>query len=154
MIERHRVKNRPELEELLSIIASSIGSLCNPTKLSNTFKSLKNITISNKTINNYLNHFCDAFMIERAIRYNIKGKKYINTSSKYYFTDIGIRNALLNFRQIEQTHIMENIIYNELCIKGFAVDVGIVEHRTTDKDNQTIRKQYEVDFVANLGSQR
>lgn len=154
VIERHRVKNRAELEELLSIIASSIGSPCNPTKLSNTFKSLKNITISNKTINNYLNHLCDAFMIERAIRYNIKGKKYINTMSKYYFTDIGLRNAILDFRQIEQTHIMENIIYNELLYRGYSVDIGMVEVTGHDKNGKFIRKQLEVDFVVNDADKR
>ena len=154
VIERHRIKNRNELEELLRIIASSIGSSCNPTKLSNTFKSLKNITISNKTLTNYLNYLCDAFMIERAIRYNIKGKKYINTLSKYYFTDIGLRNALLDFRQIEQTHIMENIIYNELLYRGYSVDVGFVEISGHDKNGKFIRKQLEVDFVANNADQR
>lgn len=154
VIERHRVKNRSELEELIKIIASTIGASCNPTKLSNTFKSLKNITISNKTLTNYLSYLCDAFMIERAIRYNIKGKKYINTLSKYYFTDIGIRNALLDFRQTEQTHIMENIIFNELLYRGFSVDVGVVEITGHDKNGKFIRKQFEVDFVVNNADQR
>lgn len=154
IVERNRVKNRPELEELLQILSSGIGSPCNPTKLSNTFKSLKNKTISNKTITNYLAYMCDAFMIEKALRYNIKGKKYINTLAKYYFTDIGLRNAILDFRQLEQTHIMENIIYNELLCRGFSVDVGVVEIKTTDKNGKDIRKQFEVDFVVNDSDQR
>ena len=147
--ERHRVRNRAELEELLKILASSIGSSCNPTKLANTFKSMKNVTISNKTVSNYIGYFCDAFMIEQALRYNIKGKKYINTLAKYYFTDIGMRNALLNFRQLEQTHLMENIIYNELLCRGYSVDVGQVEIFAVDKNGKRIRKHLEVDFVVN-----
>lgn len=154
VVERHRVKNRNELEELFRILASSIGSPCNPTKLSNTFKSLKNISISNKTISNYLSYLCDAFLVEKALRYNIKGKKYINTLAKYYFTDMGLRNALLGFRQLEQTHLMENIIYNELLYRGYSVDVGIVELDTTDKNGKSIRKQFEVDFVVNDSDKR
>lgn len=154
VVERHRVKNKNELEELFRILASSIGSPCNPTKLSNTFKSLKNITISNKTISNYLSYLCDAFLVEKALRYNIKGKKYINTLSKYYFTDMGLRNALLGFRQLEQTHIMENIIYNELLFRGYSVDVGMVELETTDKTGKSIRKHFEVDFVVNDSDNR
>ncbi len=154
IVERNRVKGVEELQELIQVIASAIGSPTNPNKLANTFKSLKNVSLSNKTIDTYLSYLCDSFMTERAIRYDIKGKKYIGTLSKYYFTDIGIRNAILDFRQQEENHIMENIIYNELRIRGFHVDVGIVEHRTSDKDGKTIRKQYEVDFVANQGSQR
>ncbi len=152
--ERHRIRNRPEIEELLRFLASSIGSSCNPTKLSNTFKSLKKIVISNKTITNYISYMCDAFMIEKAIRYNIKGKKYINTLAKYYFTDMGLRNALLDFRQIEQTHIMENIIFNELLYRGYSVDVGVVEVAGHDKDGKYIRKQFEVDFVVNDADKR
>lgn len=154
VVERHRVKNKTELEELFRILASIIGSPCNPTKLSNTFKSLKNVSISNKTISNYLSYFCDAFLVEKALRYNIKGKKYINTLSKYYFTDIGLRNALLGFRQLEQTHLMENIIYNELLFRGYAVDVGLVEIETTDKNGKSIRKHLEVDFVVNDSDKR
>lgn len=154
VVERNRVKNRMELEELLSVLASSIGSPCNPTKLSNTFKSLKNKTISNKTISNYLSYLCYAFMVEKALRYNIKGKKYINTLAKYYFTDIGLRNAILSFRQIEPTHIMENIIFNELLCRGFSVDIGIVELKTVDKNGKDVRKQFEVDFVVNDSDQR
>lgn len=154
VVERHRVKNKPELEELFRILASSIGSPCNPTKLSNTFKSLKNVVISNKTISNYLTYLQDAFLVEKALRYNIKGKKYINTLAKYYFTDMGLRNALLGFRQLEQTHLMENIIYNELLYRGNSVDVGMVELETTDKNGKSIRKQFEVDFVVNDSDQR
>ena len=154
VVERNRVKNRVELEELLSVLASSIGSPCNPTKLSNTFKSLKNKTISNKTISNYLAYLCDAFMVEKALRYNIKGKKYITTLAKYYFTDIGVRNAILSFRQMEPTHIMENIIFNELLYRGFSVDVGIVELKTVDKNGKDVRKQFEVDSVVNDSDRR
>ncbi len=154
VVERNRVKNRVELVELLSVLASSIGSPCNPTKLSNTFRTTKNKVISNKTISNYLSYLCDAFMVEKAIRYNIKGKKYINTLAKYYFTDIGLRNAILAFRQMEPTHIMENIIFNELLCRGYSVDVGMVELKTVDKNGKDIRKQFEVDFVVNDSDQR
>lgn len=154
VVERNRVKNRVELVELLSVLASSIGSPCNPTKLSNTFRTTKNKVISNKTISNYLSYLCDAFMVEKAIRYNIKGKKYINTLAKYYFTDIGLRNAILAFRQMEPTHIMENIIFNELLCRGYSVDVGVVELKTVDKNGKDIRKQFEVDFVVNDSDQR
>lgn len=154
VVERNRVKNRVELEELLRVLASSIGSPCNPTKLSNTFKSVKNKVISNKTISNYLAYLCDAFMVEKALRYDIKGKKYINTLAKYYFTDIGLRNAILDFRQMEPTHIMENIIYNELLYRGYSVDVGMVELKTVDKNGKDIRKSFEVDFVVNDSDQR
>jgi len=152
--ERYNLKSDAELKELILVIASAIGSPTNPNKLANTFKSLKNVSLSNKTIDSYLSYLCESFLTERAIRYDIKGKRYINTLSKYYFTDTGIRNAILNFRQQEENHIMENIIYNELRVRGFQVDVGFVENRTTDKGGRTIRKQYEVDFVANQGSQR
>ena len=152
--ERHRIRNRLEIEELLRFLASSIGSPCNPAKLSNTFKSLKKIVISNKTITNYINYMRDAFMIEKAIRYNIKGKKYINTLAKYYFTDMGLRNALLDFRQIELSHIMENIIFNELLYRGYSVDVGVVEVAGHDKEGKYIRKQFEVDFVVNDADKR
>lgn len=154
IVERYKLVNEPELRELIQVIASSIGSPTNPNKLSNTFKSLKNVSLSNKTIDNYLTYICESYLAEKSVRYDIKGKKYINTLSKYYFTDMGIRNAILDFRQQEENHIMENIIYNELRIRGYQTDVGMVEHRTTDKNGKTIRKQYEVDFIANQGSQR
>ena len=154
ILDRHKIKNQEEFNELVQIIASSIGSPCNPTKLSKTFKSKKNVTLTDKAISRYLSYLQDAFIIERAIRYDIKGKKYINTLSKYYFTDIGLRNALLDFRQQEENHIMENIIYNELKLRGFSVDVGVVETRITDEKGRRTRKQYEIDFVANQGSRR
>lgn len=154
IIERHKVRNKSELDELVRIIASIIGSPCNPTRLANTFKSVKGIAVGRQSIDRYLTYLEDAFVVEKSIRYNIKGKKYINSLSKYYFSDLGIRNALLGFRQQEENHIMENIIYNELRVRGFHVDIGVVEERTTDKNNKTIRRQYEVDFVANQGSKR
>lgn len=154
VLERHKIKNMGEFDELLRIIASSIGAPCNPTKLANTFKSVKNVAIHHQTINKYLVFLEDAFLVEKSIRYNIKGKKYINTLAKYYFSDLGIRNALLGFRQQEETHIMENIIYNELRTRGYHVDVGMVEVREPDKSGKLFRKQLEVDFVVNQGSQR
>jgi hypothetical protein len=154
IVERYNIRGETELKELIQVISSAIGSPTNPNKLANTFKSLKNVSLTNKTIDNYLGYMSDSFLLEKAIRYDIKGKKYINTLAKYYFTDVGVRNAILDFRQQEENNIMENIIYNELRIRGFRVDVGVVERRTTDKDGKTIRKQYEVDFVANQGSQR
>ena len=150
VIEKNKVQNKEELEKLIEVIASSIGSLTNPLKLANTFKSYnKNTLLSDKTIYNYLSYFEDAFIIEKALRYDIKGKKYIDTPYKYYFTDIGIRNAFLDFRQQEENHIMENIIYIELKRRGFKVDVGVVEVR--DKNG---RKQYEIDFIANKGNNK
>ena len=154
VLERHKIKNIGEFDELVKILSSSIGSSCNPTKLANTFKSVKNVTIHHQTINKYLGFLEDAFLVEKSIRYNIKWKKYINTLAKYYFSDLGIRNALLGFRQQEETHIMENIIYNELRTRGLRVDVGMVETREPDKNGKLIRKQLEVDFVVNQGSQR
>lgn len=152
--DRYSIRCDPELQELLQIIASTIGSPTNPSKLENTFKSVKNVTLSSKTINTYLSYLEDAFLIEKSIRYDIKGKKYINTLAKHYFTDMGIRNAILGFRQMEENHIMENVIYNELRIRGYSVDVGMVETRPLNSEGKRIRKQYEVDFVANRGSQR
>ncbi len=154
IIERHKIKHKHEMYELVQIMASSIGSPCNPMKLANTFKSVKNITISSQTISSYLNYLIEAFLLKKAIRYSIKGKKYINTLSKYYFSDIGLRNAILDMRQQEETHIMENIIYNELIIRGYNVDVGMVEIKKKDKDGKWIRTQYEVDFIAYLGSKK
>lgn len=154
IIERNKVKNDLALERLLNIISSSIGSLTNPQKLENTFKSMANITLSAATIKSYLDYFEDAFLIEKAERYDIKGKKYISTPSKYYFTDVGLRNARLNFRQQEETHIMENVIYNELLMRGYQVDVGIVEIFEKNENDKYVRKQIEVDFVANKGEER
>lgn len=152
--DRYSIRCDSELQELLQIIASTIGSPTNPSKMENTFKSVKNVTLSSKTINTYLSYLEDAFLIEKSIRYDIKGKKYINTLAKHYFTDMGIRNAILGFRQMEENHIMENVIYNELRIRGYSVDVGMVETRPLNSEGKRIRKQYEVDFVANRGSQR
>ena len=154
IIGRHKVKNRAELEELLNILSSSIGSLTNPRKLEATFKSVKQVTISAKTINNYLDYLCDSFLITAAHRYDIKGKKYIGSPMKYYFTDIGLRNARINFRQLEETHTMENIIYNELLTRGYNVDVGVVTIQQRDSAGKMLRKQLEVDFVCNKGSKR
>ena len=154
IIGRNNIRNKAELEELLNILSSAIGSLTNATKLSNTFKSVKNKTISKATIQRYIDYLCDSFLVDRAIRYDIKGKKYIDTPSKYYFTDLGLRNARLNFRQIEETHAMENVIFNELKIRGFNVDVGVVVVNETDQNGKKIRKQLEIDFVCNKGSKR
>lgn len=154
LVERNNIKKVLEFEKLIKVMSSSIGAPCNPNKLSNTFKSVENVNLNPETIGFYLSYLQDAYLIEKSARYDIKGKKYIGSLSKYYFTDIGLRNAILDFRQQEESHIMENIIYNELRIKGFLVDVGMVEHRTSNKDNQTIRNHYEVDFVTNLGSKR
>lgn len=154
ILDRHKIKNRDEFNELVQIMASSIGAPCNPLKLSNTFKSVKKVALGDKTISRYLAYLQNAFIVEKATRYDVKGKKYINSLNKYYFTDTGIRNVLLDFRQLEETHIMENVIYNELKIRGYSVDVGAVEKRTTAADGKRVRQYFEVDFVANSGSQR
>lgn len=151
---KNNIRNKAELEELLNILSSAIGSLTNPSKLSATFKSVKNKSISKDTIIKYIDYLRDSFLIDSAIRYDIKGKKYINTPSKYYFTDLGLRNARLNFRQVEETHVMENIIFNELKVRGYNVDVGVVVMNEVDKNGKKIRKQLEVDFVCNKGSKR
>ena len=154
IVGRHNVRNRAELEELLNILSSAIGSLTNPTKLSAAFKSVKQKTISNATIKRYIEYLCDSFLIDSAVRYDIKGKKYIDTPVKYYFTDLGLRNARLNFRQLEGTHAMENIIFNELKIRGFNVDVGAITLNKTNEKGHGIRRQLEIDFVCNKGSKR
>lgn len=153
IVERHKVRNKEELEELTDILASAIGSLINQTKLTKTFKSVKNKAVSDKTIKSYIDYLIDAFLISRAVRFDIKGRKYIGSPAKYYFEDVGLRNARLNFRQTEENHIMENIIYNELRIRGYKVDVGIVEHVETNAGKRR-RKQLEVDFVATRGSEK
>jgi len=152
--ERYQVKNDEELEILLDIISSNIGGLTNPTKLANTFLSEKKVTLSDKTIKAYFDYICDSFLVEKAQRYDVKGKKYISTPYKYYFIDLGLRNARLNFRQLEKTHMMENVIYNELRIRGFNVDVGIVPVTVRDADGRQRRDSYEIDFVCNKGNQR
>lgn len=152
IVERYKIKNTDVLNDLLNILASSIGSLTNPTKLANTFESVKHEKVSNKTISSYIDYLCDSFIMERASRYDIKGKRYIESPFKYYFVDEGLRNARLNFRQIEFTHLLENLIYNELLIRGFNVDVGVVLVNRVADDSRKVRIQLEVDFVCNLGS--
>lgn len=151
--KRNKVRNQGELEDLLNILSSSIGSLTNPEKLKNTFRTVKKSKITANTVKKYLDYFEDSFLIESAQRYDIKGKAYIETPKKYYFSDLGLRNARINFRQFEQTHAMENIIYNELRMRGYSVDVGVVTI-AENKGGKVIRKQLEVDFVCNLGSAR
>lgn len=152
--KRNRVKNIRELEDLLNILSSAIGSLTNPEKLKNTFKTVKKSKITANTIKKYLDYFEDSFLIESAQRFDIKGKAYIETPKKYYFSDLGLRNARINFRQFEQTHSMENVIYNELRMRGYSVDVGVIPIAEKDKDGKVNRKQLEIDFVCNLGSSR
>ena len=154
ILERHNIKNKTELDELLNILSSDIGSLTNPLKLSKVFTSTKGSKISDKTINRYIEYFEDAFLLSKVQRYDIKGKKYINSPYKYYFEDIGLRNARLNFRQVEENHVMENIIYNELKVRGYAVDIGIVNVYDYDKKNKRILKNYEVDFIASKGNNK
>lgn len=152
--ERYQIRHEEEFEELLNIISSSIGSLTNPTKLSKTFQSVKHVTVNPETIKYYLEYLCDSFLVSKAMRYDVKGKKYIDTPSKYYFSDMGLRNARINFRQDEKTHIMENVIYNELLIRGFNVDVGVVPVIIRDENGKQKRSQLEIDFVCNQGSKR
>ena len=154
ILNRNHIKNNAELEELLCMLASGIGGLINPQKLSNTFKTNKNVSISPATLKSYISYCSDAFLIEEANRYDVKGRKYIGTPMKYYFADLGLRNALLNFRQVEKTHLMENAIYCELRRQGFNVDVGVVTVNGKDENGSSYRKQLEVDFVCNKGSRR
>lgn len=155
VLERHEIKNDTEvLDILLDVLASGIGSLTNPSKLANTFKSERQIGIGSETIEKYIGYFEESFLIEKAVRYDVKGRKYIGTPAKYYYTDLGLRNARLGFRQLEETHIMENVLYNDLIRRGMNVDVGVVEYNTKDADGKKIRKQLEVDFVVNQGSKR
>lgn len=154
IVGRHNIRNKAGLEELLNILSSAIGSLTNPEKLSATFQTVKKKKISNSTIKRYTDYLCDSFLIDSAIRYDVKGKRYIDTPVKYYFTDMGLRNARLNFRQIEETHSMENIIFNELKMRGFNVDVGVIVQYDTNEKGNSIRKQLEIDFVCNQGSKR
>ncbi|MDD4516431.1 ATP-binding protein [Massilibacteroides sp.] len=152
--DRYKIKNDSDLAELIDVVASSVGGLINPTKIENTFASVKHSKISYNTIKSYLDILQDVFLIEKSIRYDIKGRKYIDTPAKYYFSDIGLRNARINFRQYEVTHLMENLIYNELRVRGLAVDVGVVVINTKDENGVSQRKQLEVDFVCNQGSKR
>ena len=155
VLERHEIKNNTEvLDILLDVLASGIGSLTNPSKLANTFKSERQIGIGSETIEKYIGYFVESFLVEKAVRYDVKGRKYIGTPAKYYYTDMGLRNARLGFRQLEETHIMENILYNDLIRRSMNVDVGVVEYNTKDANGKKIRKQLEVDFVVNGGGKR
>ena len=154
IVERNQIEKTQELEDLINILASAIGSLTNPPKIEATFRSTIQSKISLNTIRQYIEYLEEAFIINKANRYNVKGRKYIGTPLKYYFEDVGLRNARLGFRQIEETHLMENIIYNELRSRGYTVDVGVVEKRGTDETGKEYKKQLEIDFVANLGSKR
>ena len=155
VLERHEIKNDAEvLDILLDVLASGIGSLTNPSKLANTFKSERQIGIGSETIEKYIGYFEESFLIEKVVRYDVKGRKYIGTPAKYYYTDLGLRNARLGFRQLEETHIMENVLYNDLIRRGMNVDVGVVEYNTKDANGKKIRKQLEVDFVVNQGGKR
>ncbi|MBN2504868.1 MAG: ATP-binding protein [Bacilli bacterium] len=153
IVDRNNIRNTEELEDLINILSSNIGSLTNPKKLTDTFRSVKKVNISPITIKSYLDYLEESFLIDKALRYDVKGKKYISTPSKYYFSDLGLRNGRLNFRQQEENHIMENIIYNELRIRGFNVDVGIVEIRE-QKEGHSLRKQLEIDFIATSGNKK
>ena len=156
VIERNKIQNVDEIGILVDVLASAIGALTNPSKIANTFASERQMSYTNKTISNHIDYLADAFLISKASRYDIKGRKYIGANMKYYFTDLGLRNARLNFRQQEPTHIMENIVYNELLIRGYNVDVGVVQifDKDKDKEGKRVRKQLEVDFVVNQGNQR
>ena len=154
IIERHRIDKTQELEDLVNILASTIGSLTNVPKIEATFRSVVQSNISGNTIRQYIEYLEDAFVINKANRDNVKGRKYIGTPLKYYFEDVGLRNARLGFRQIEETHIMENIVYNELRSRGYSVDVGVVEKRGVNREGKTERIYLEIDFIANLGSKR
>ena len=155
VLERHQVKNDADvLEIILNVLASSIGSLTNPSRLSNTFASERGIRIAPDTIDKYIGFFIEAFLIRKAERYDVKGRKYIKTPVKYYYSDPGLRNARLGFRQLEETHLMENVIYNDLIRRGYDVDVGVVEQNTRDDAGKNIRKQLEVDFVVNRADER
>ena len=155
VLERHQVKNNADvLEILLNVLASSIGSLTNPSKLSNTFDTERHIKIAPDTIDTYIGYFTEAFLLQKAERYDVKGRKYIKTPVKYYFSDVGLRNARLGFRQLEETHLMENVLYNDLIRRGYDVDVGVVEQNIRNADGKNARKQLEVDFVVNRGDAR
>ena len=152
--ERYDIRKDDDLEELINIMASGIGALTNPNKLANTFRSEKKSAISYDTVKDYIDYLCDSFLVEKSTRYDIKGKRYVNSPYKYYFMDLGLRNARINFRQSERSHLMENMIYNELKVRGFNVDVGVVPVVTKDENGKQQRSSLEVDFVCNLGSKR
>lgn len=155
VLERHRIRGEKDvLDDILNFVASAVGSLTNPTRLANTFKTIKHLKVSNNTISNYLDYFVDAFILSKVERYDVKGRSYIGSPLKYYFADIGLRNARLNFRQQEETHLMENVIYNELCSRGFNVDVGIVESNTRNEKGGSQRVLLEIDFVVQTSQRR
>ncbi|MBO4590607.1 MAG: ATP-binding protein [Bacteroidaceae bacterium] len=154
IIERNHLRNAEGMRQMVQILSSGIGSSTNPKRICNTFQSVENVAISHNTIKDYIAYLQDAFLVEEAMRYDVKGRKYIGTESKYYFTDMGLRGAVLGFRQQEETHIMENVIYNELRMRGFLVDVGMIEAWKKDKNDHNVRRKLEIDFVANKGSQR
>lgn len=154
IVGRYHVKNETELGEMVNIVAYAVGSLTNPTKIVNTFATVKNVKITNDTVKKWLDYLCDSFLVSRSMRYDVKGRRYIDTPSKYYFSDLGLRNARLNFRQNEKTHLMENMIYNELLYRGFNVDVGVVVTETTSSEGKRQKVQLEIDFVCNQGSRR
>ena len=154
IIERNRLQNEEGLEEIFRVLASSMGTAVNPTKIANTFKSVANIKISSHTITKYIEYLKDAFLVSEALRYDVKGRKYIGSDSKFYFEDPGIRNAIIGFRQVEYSHMMENVLYNELCARGYSVDVGLVEVWEKNEEGNIVHKRVEVDYVINRGSQR
>lgn len=154
VIERNHLRNAEGMRELVSVMASGIGASCNPKRIADTFKSAAQVRISDQTIKEYIGHLKDAFLINEALRYDVKGRKYIGTETKYFFEDMGLRNVVLGFRQVEEPHIMENVIYNELRTRGYLVDVGLVEVWERNAEGKSVRKNLEVDFVANKGSQR
>ena len=154
VLERRQVKDKETLEILLNVLASSVGSLTNPSRLSKTFASERQIRIASETVDNYIGYYLDAFLVQKVERYNVKGRKYIKTPVKYYYSDPGLRNARLGFRQLEETHLMENVLYNDLIRRGFDVDVGVVEQNTRDDSGKNVCKQLEVDFVVNRGDER
>ena len=152
--ERYHIKGSEIMGELIDVVASGIGGLTNPTKIENTFKTVKGIGVGKNTIKQYLEMLEESFLVKKAVRYDVKGRKYIDTPQKYYFEDLGLRNARIGFRQVEKTHLMENLVYNELCLRGYAVDVGVVTHNTKDAEGRSRRVQLEVDFVCNRGPER
>ena len=154
IVERHHLRNEEGLRQLIQVLSSGIGSSTNPKRISDTFKTVENVSITHHTVKEYIGYLQDSFLLEEALRYNVKGRKYIGAETKYYFSDMGLRGAILNFRQQEENHIMENVIYNELRMRGFQVDVGQVETWKVDKDGKSVRSNLEVDFVANKGYQR
>jgi predicted AAA+ superfamily ATPase len=154
IVERHHLRNEEGLRQLIQVLSSGIGASTNPKRISDTFKSVENVTITHNTVKEYIGYLQDSFLLEEALRYNLKGRKYIGAETKYYFSDMGLRGAILNFRQQEENHIMENVIYNELRMRGFRVDVGQVETWKRGKDGQSVRSNLEIDFVANKGFHR